>query len=474
MNILRFERILTATVLLWMGVTLFSTCNAADGAQTLEQRVARLEAGNLPSLTPPISSGDNAWLLASSALVLMMTAPGLILFYGGLVRRKNVLSTMGHSLILMAVVSALWMVYGYSMAFGKGNAFCGNPFQYFLLKGVGAAANPDYAGTVPQQSFMLFQMMFAIITPALISGAIVERIKFSAYVLFTVLWVTVVYFPLCHMVWGAGGLFNWALGGRVPVLDFAGGTVVHVSSGVSALVCAMVLGKRMGFPHEPMPPHNVVLSLIGAGLLWVGWYGFNAGSALNAGALASSAFAATHFSAAAAALGWAVTEWLLKGKPSVLGVASGMVAGLATITPASGFVTVPVAFLIGAVGGVVCYFAVTRLKRALRYDDSLDVFGVHAVGSVTGLLLLGLFADTSVNAAISNTFQSNGRVISLAGSPAQLLNQVRGVLFTAALAALATWVILKVVDALVGLRVSVEDEDSGLDLTQHGESAYND
>jgi Amt family ammonium transporter len=276
------------------------------------------------------------------------------------------------------------------------------------------------------------------------------------------------------MVWGAGGLFNWALGGRVPVLDFAGGTVVHVSSGVSALVCAMVLGKRMGFPHEPMPPHNVVLSLIGAGLLWVGWYGFNAGSALNAGALASSAFAATHFSAAAAALGWAVTEWLLKGKPSVLGVASGMVAGLATITPASGFVTVPVAFLIGAVGGVVCYFAVTRLKRALRYDDSLDVFGVHAVGSVTGLLLLGLFADTSVNAAISNTFQSNGRVISLAGSPAQLLNQVRGVLFTAALAALATWVILKVVDALVGLRVSVEDEDSGLDLTQHGESAYND
>ena len=404
----------------------------------------------------------------------MMTAPGLILFYGGLVRRKNVLSTMGQSLILMAIVSTLWMVYGYSMAFGKGNAFCGNPFQYFLLKGVGAAPNSDYAGTVPQQSFMLFQMMFAIITPALITGAIAERIRFSAYVLFTVLWVTVVYFPLCHMVWGTGGLFNWASGGRYPVLDFAGGTVVHVSSGVSALVFALVLGRRTGFPHEPMPPHNVVLSLIGAGLLWVGWFGFNAGSAGNAGALASSAFAATHFSAAAAALGWAGAEWLLKGKPSVLGVASGMVAGLATITPASGFVTVPVAFLIGLTGGVVCYFAVTRLKSRFQYDDSLDVFGVHAVGSTVGLLLLGVFADASVNAAIANTFQSGGKVLSLAGSPAQLLNQFRGVLFTATLAASATFLILKVVDALVGLRVSPEEEDSGLDLTQHGERAYND
>ena len=295
-----------------------------------------------------------------------------------------------------------------------------------------------------------------------------------AYVLFTVLWVTVVYFPLCHMVWGTGGLFNWASGGRYPVLDFAGGTVVHVSSGVSALVFALVLGRRTGFPHEPMPPHNVVLSLIGAGLLWVGWFGFNAGSAGNAGALASSAFAATHFSAAAAALGWAGAEWLLKGKPSVLGVASGMVAGLATITPASGFVTVPVAFLIGLTGGVVCYFAVTRLKSRFQYDDSLDVFGVHAVGSTVGLLLLGVFADASVNAAIANTFQSGGKVLSLAGSPAQLLNQFRGVLFTATLAASATFLILKVVDALVGLRVSPEEEDSGLDLTQHGERAYND
>jgi Amt family ammonium transporter len=420
-----------------------------------------------------INSGDNAWLLASSALVLMMTAPGLILFYGGLVRSKNVLSTMGHSLILMAMVSVLWMVYGYSVAFGTGNEFFGNPTQYFMLRGVGAAPNGDYAATVPQQSFMLFQMMFAIITPALISGAVAERMRFGAWVLFTVLWVTVIYFPLCHIVWGKGGMFNWAQGGKYPVLDFAGGTVVHVSSGVSALVCAVVLGKRVGFPHEPMPPHNVVLSLVGAGLLWVGWFGFNAGSAVNAGALASSAFAATHFSAAAAALGWVGAEWMGKGKPSVLGVASGMVAGLATITPASGFVSVPAAFCIGLTGGVVCYYAVTKLKRRFGYDDSLDVFGVHAVGSTVGLLMVGLFADASVNAAIGTTFKRGGKVISLSGSPEQLINQFRGVVFTALLAGVGTLVILKVVDRLVGLRVRVEDEDSGLDLSEHGERAYN-
>jgi Amt family ammonium transporter len=268
-------------------------------------------------------------------------------------------------------------------------------------------------------------------------------------------------------------MFNWALGGKYPVLDFAGGTVVHVSSGVSALVGAVVLGKRVGFPHEPMPPHNVVLSLVGAGLLWVGWFGFNAGSAVNAGALASSAFAATHFSAAAAALGWVGAEWMGKGKPSVLGVASGMVAGLATITPASGFVSVPAAFCIGLTGGVVCYYAVTKLKRRFGYDDSLDVFGVHAVGSTVGLLMVGLFADASVNAAIGTTFKRGGKVISLSGSPEQLINQFRGVVFTALLAGVGTLVILKVVDRLVGLRVTAEDEDSGLDLSEHGERAYN-
>jgi len=463
-------RTLSATILFLIFAAPLATFGAGS---TLEERVARLETASQTAV-PVINSGDNAWLMVSAALVLMMTAPGLILFYGGLVRSKNVLSTIAHSLVLMAVISALWMIYGYSMAFGKGNAFFGNPFQYFMLNGVGSAPNPDYGATVPQQSFMLFQMMFAIITPALISGAVAERIKFSAYLLFTILWVTVVYFPLCHMVWGTGGLFNWALGGKYPVLDFAGGTVVHVSSGTSALVCALMLGRRVGFPREPMLPHNVVLSLIGTGLLWVGWFGFNAGSAVNAGALATSAFAATHFSAAAAALGWAGMEWIFKGKPSVLGVASGMVAGLATITPASGFVTIPTAFCIGLTGGVVCYMAVTKLKARFGYDDSLDVFGVHGVGSTVGLLLVGLFATAAVNPAIADTFRPGGKVISLVGGPAQLLNQAMGVLFTAALAGFATFVILKLVNATVGLRVSAEEEDSGLDLTQHGESAYND
>ena len=444
---------------------------AAEATLSVEQRITQLEQA--AQAAPAINSGDNAWMLVSTAFVLMMTAPGLILFYGGLVRTKNVLSTMMHSLILMALMSAVWMVFGYSMAFGEGNAFFGNPTQYLFLNGVGSAPNPDYAGTIPHQSFMLFQMMFIIITPALISGAVAERIKFSAYVVFMLLWVTVVYLPLCHMVWGKGGLFNWALGGKIPVLDFAGGTVVHISSGVSALVCAFVLGKRMGYPHEPMVPHNVVFSLIGTGMLWVGWFGFNAGSAVNAGGLATSAFAATHFSAAAAALSWAAMEWLLKGKPSVLGAASGMVAGLATITPASGFVSVPAAFCIGLVAGILCYLAVTKLKSIFRYDDSLDVFGVHGVGSTIGMLMLGFLASAEVNPAIAATFQSNGAAVSLAGGMGQFLNQLKAVLFTAVLSGVATFVILKLVNVTIGLRVDQEEETVGLDLSQHGESAYN-
>jgi len=388
------------------------------------------------------------------------------------VRSKNVLSTMMHSMVLMAVISLLWMVYGYSMAFGEGNPFFGNPLQYLFLNGVGTAPNPDYSATVPHQTFMLFQMMFAIITPALISGAIAERMKFKAYLLFMVLWATVVYFPLCHMVWGKGGYFNWALDGRIPVLDFAGGTVVHISSGVSALVCAILLGRRAGYPNEPMMPHNVVLSLIGTGLLWVGWFGFNAGSALTAGSLATSAFAATHFSAAAAALSWALVEWLHKGRPSVLGAASGMVAGLATITPASGFVTVPAAFLIGLTGGAVCYLAVTKLKARFGYDDSLDVFGVHGVGSTVGMLMLGGLASALVNPAIATTFKVNGVAQSLAGGLTQFGHQAVAVLFTALFAALATFVLFKIVDAVIGLRVDSETESIGLDLTQHGERAY--
>ncbi|MGH7978547.1 MAG: ammonium transporter, partial [Limisphaerales bacterium] len=388
------------------------------------------------------------------------------------VRAKNVLATMMHSLILMALVSMIWMIFGYSLAFAPGNAFVGNPRTYFMLSGVGGPPNPAYSNTVPQETFMLFQMMFAIITPALISGSVAERIKFKGYVLFVLLWVTVVYLPLCHMVWGIGGLFNWALGGKIPVLDFAGGTVVHVSSGVSALVCAILLGRRAGYLREPMMPHNVVLSLIGTGLLWVGWFGFNAGSALTAGTLATSAFAATHFAAAAGALSWAVVEWWHKGKPSVLGAASGVIAGLATITPASGFVGIPAAFCIGLAGGVLCYFAVTKLKAMFGYDDALDVFGVHGVGSTVGLLALGVFASAAVNPAIMNTFHANGVAVSLNGGARQLGNQAIAVVFTAAYAGILTFILFKVVDACVGLRVDIEDESLGLDLTQHGERAY--
>jgi len=446
--------------LIFCGFSVFG----ADATPQIQSSVA-------PLVT--INNGDNAWLLVSSALVLMMTAPGLILFYGGLVRTKNVLSTMMHSLILMALISALWMFFGYSMAFGAGNAFCGNPLTHLFLKGIGAAPDADYAPTIPAETFMLFQMMFAIITPALISGAVAERVKFKAYVVFMLAWMTVIYLPLCHMVWGKGGYLNWSLGGKIPVLDFAGGTVVHISSGVSALVFAIVLGKRSGFPREPMVPHNVVLSLIGTGLLWVGWFGFNAGSALNAGTLATSAFAATHFSAAAAALSWAAVEWKLKGRPSVLGAAAGMVAGLATITPASGFVTIPAAFCIGLTAGVVCYFAVTKIKSVFNYDDSLDVFGVHGVGSIIGMLLLGFFASAQVNPAIATTFKANGLAVSLAGSSHQFFNQLIGVLFTAVLSGVGTFIILKIVDAVIGLRVDQEEESIGLDLSQHGESAYN-
>jgi Amt family ammonium transporter len=453
--------------LLLLSLSCFASISAF--ATTLEERVTKLETAQ-----GQISSGDNAWVLVSSAFVLMMTAPGLALFYGGLVRSKNVLGTMMHSLFLMGLVSLLWMVYGYSLAFGEGNAFFGNPLQYFLLRGVGGAPNADYAATIPQETFMLFQLMFAIITPALISGAFAERIRFSGFVLFTVLWVTFIYFPLAHMVWGKGGWFNWALGGKMPLLDFAGGTVVHISSGTSALVCAVLLGRRMGYPHEPMPPHSVVLSLIGTGLLWVGWFGFNAGSALGSSELATRAFAATHFSAAAAAFSWGLTEWFLKGKPSVLGVASGMVAGLATITPAAGFVSIPSAVVIGLIAGATCYTAVTKLKSRFGYDDSLDVFGVHGVGSTVGMLLCGWLASAEINPAIGSTFKSGGVVMSLAGSGSQFFNQVRGVLFTMALAGIGTFVILRVVNAIVPLRVEQEEEDQGLDLTQHGEQAYND
>ncbi|MBZ5724183.1 MAG: ammonium transporter [Acidobacteriia bacterium] len=417
------------------------------------------------------SAGDNAWMLISSALVLMMTGPGLALFYGGLVRRKNVLGTMMQSFILMAVVTVLWAVVGYSLAFGGSSPLVGD-LRFALLHNVGSAPNADYAATIPQQTFMVYQLMFAIITPALISGAFAERMKFSAMLLFTVLWSLLVYFPMAHMVWGKGGLLNAFLGGTVPCFDFAGGTVVHITSGVSALVCALYLGKRTGYPALPMKPHSLVLSFIGACLLWVGWFGFNAGSALGASALATSAFVATHFGAAAAALGWICAEWMENGKPSVLGGISGAVAGLVAITPASGFVAPFPALLIGLCAGVVCYLMVTRVKRMFGYDDSLDAFGVHGAGGTLGALLTGVFATSAVNDALKD---GAGRAMPLGlvdGNGVQVLNQAIGCAIAWALAIAGTLVILKVCDMTVGLRVSKDQETEGLDVALHGEEGY--
>jgi len=426
----------------------------------LEQRVSDAQ-----------SSADNAWMLTSSALVLMMTGPGLALFYGGLVRKKNVLGTMMQSFALMALITVLWALFGYSLCFGAGNSFIGG-LHHLFLHGVGLRPDPDYSATIPLQTFMVYQLMFAIITPALISGAFAERMKFSAMVLFMVLWSIVVYSPMAHMVWGKGGLLNASLGGRFPTLDFAGGTVVHVTSGVSALVCALYLGKRLRYPHEAMPPHSVVLSFIGACLLWVGWFGFNAGSALGSGSLATSAFVATHFGAAAAAVGWAGAEWLRNGKPSVLGGISGAVAGLVAITPAAGFVKPMPALVIGLIAGVFCYFMVAVVKARFGYDDSLDAFGVHGAGGTLGAILTGVFAVSAINPIFKDA-QGNPLPSGLIeGNAHQLVNQAVAVLIAWSLGIVGTLIILKVVDVTVGLRVSEDQEIQGLDLSQHGEEGY--
>jgi ammonium transporter, Amt family len=426
----------------------------------LEQRVADAK-----------SSADNAWMLTSAALVLMMTGPGLALFYGGLVRKKNVLSTMVQSFAMMALITIVWALLGYSLAFGPGNSFIGG-FHHLFLRGVGAQPDPDYAATIPAQTFMIYQLMFAIITPALITGAFAERMKFSAMALFMVLWSLLVYSPMAHMVWGKGGLLNASLGGRFPTLDFAGGTVVHVTSGVSALVCALYMGRRIGYPKVPMPPHSVVLSFIGACLLWVGWFGFNAGSALGAGTLATSAFVATHFGAAAAVIGWCAAEWWRNGKPSALGAISGAVAGLVAITPAAGFVGPMPALAIGLVAGVGCYFMVTKAKARFGYDDTLDAFGVHGAGGTIGALLTGVFASSVINPIFKD---SSGAALPsgvIEGNSHQLINQLVGVLIAWVLAIAGTLVILKIVDVVVGLRVSEDQEIQGLDLSQHGEEGY--
>jgi Amt family ammonium transporter len=415
------------------------------------------------------SAGDNAWMLVSAALVLMMTGPGLALFYGGLVRRKNVLSTMMHSFLMMGLITVIWAICGYSLVFSEGNPFIGG-FKYLFLNGVGTDPNADYAPTIPQGTFMIYQLMFAVITPALISGAFAERIKFSAMLLFSTLWALIVYFPMAHMVWGKGGLLNAYLGGSIRTFDFAGGTVVHITSGVSALVCALYLGKRVGYPDQAMRPHSLVLSVVGACLLWVGWFGFNAGSALGASGLATSAFIATHFAAAAAALSWMAAEWMEMGKPSMLGGISGSVAGLVAITPASGFVKPMPALLIGLLAGVVCFFMVTAVKRMFGYDDTLDAFGVHGAGGTLGALLTGVFATNVVNNA-----QIDGKVVPLGlvdGNPGQILNQAIGVLVAVVLGTVGTLVILKICDLLIGVRVVPDAEEEGLDLSQHGEEGY--
>ena len=439
-----------------------SPAAAAGQAPATQAQIAALQQ----SVQNAQMSADNAWMLVSAALVLLMTGPGLALFYGGLVRKKNILDTMMQSFAMMGMVTILWAIVGYSLAFGHGNPFIGG-FEHAFLHGVGLTPNTDYAPTIPEQTYMVYQLMFAIITPALITGAFAERMKFSAMAVFLSLWSLLVYSPMAHMVWGVGGLLN-ASGGHIPSLDFAGGTVVHITSGVSALVTALYLGKRLGYPHTAMPPHSMVLSFIGACLLWVGWFGFNAGSALNSGPLATSAFINTHFAAAAAALGWTLFEWKHNGKPTALGAISGAVAGLVAITPASGFVQPFAALLIGLIAGFFCSFMVFKVKAMFGYDDSLDAFGVHGAGGTLGALLTGLFATKAINAAFGTDVATGA----IDGHWAQILNQAAGAGIAWGISIVGTLVLLFAVDKVIGLRVSHEDEMAGLDLSQHGEEGY--
>ncbi|UYN95280.1 MAG: ammonium transporter [Enhydrobacter sp.] len=406
---------------------------------------------------PKLDTGDTAWMLTSTALVLLMTIPGIALFYGGMVRKKNVLATVMQSFAVTCLVTILWMVVGYSLALTEGSKILGGLSRVFL-SGMALDATHELAATIPESVFMTFQMTFAIITPALIAGAFAERMKFSAMMWFVGIWLLVVYAPIAHWVWGGGFLGDWG------VLDFAGGTVVHINSGVAALVCALVIGKRKGYGTENMAPHNLVYSVIGAALLWVGWFGFNAGSAVGASANAGMAMAVTQVATAAAALAWMFAEWMTRGKPSVLGIISGAVAGLVAITPASGFVNPFGALVIGLVAGVACFWAATSLKKALGYDDSLDVFGVHGVGGFVGAILTGVFAMEAIG--------GEGKKGLIDGNAGQILIQLWGSLVCIAWCAIATFIILKVVDALIGLRVTTEEEIEGLDINLHGETVH--
>ena len=430
--------------------------NARVSQTNTEQTIQQVPA----SQTDPssgVNSGDTTWMLISTALVMLMT-PGLALFYGGMVRRKNVLGTIMQSFVALGIITVQWVLVGYSLSFGPDIGHIIGSLKWFGLNGVGLAPNPDYAPTIPHQTYMMFQMMFAVITPALITGAFAERFKFKTYIVFLLLWATFVYDPLAHWVWGAGGWIR-----NLGALDFAGGLVVHVSSGVAALVAAILIGKRRGYRQEPMPPHNMTMTLLGAALLWFGWFGFNAGSAVASGALATSAFVATHISASAAALSWMFAEWYTRGKPTVLGAASGAVAGLVAITPASGYVSPIAALVIGIIGGVVCFTGI-KLKEKFKYDDSLDTVGVHGVGGAWGAIATGLFASKLINPAGNNgLFYGNFSLLGV---------QLLAVAVAVTYAFVMTWIILKILDRTMGLRVFGDDELEGLDLSQHGESGY--
>ena len=406
-----------------------------------------------------MNSGDTAWVLTSTALVLLMTIPGLAFFYGGLVRRKNVLSILMQCFVIMCMISLQWMLFGYSLAFGPSfHGIIGN-LDWAGLKGVGFAPNPAYAATIPHSVFMIFQAMFAVITPALIIGAYAERIKFSAFLVFTLLWTTFVYDPLAHWVWNAGGWLK-----AIGALDFAGGIVVHVSSGISALIFAVMLGKRIGYNHKPIRPHNLPFTVLGACLLWFGWFGFNAGSALAADGLAANAFVSTHMATAAAGLTWALVEWWQNGSPTILGAVTGAVAGLVAITPACGFVSPMNAMFIGIMVALICYLAVAVIKAKLGYDDALDAFGVHGVGGTFGTIATGIFAQKAINAAGNDGL--------LFGNVHQFLIQGLLVIVAIGFAVVMTWVIFKIVDAVIGMRVEENNEVIGLDLTQQSEAAY--
>ena len=485
----RYLRHLTLLVLCSVVVRVWGQTAAGAAPQpTFEQRLAGIEAylangdptgplkdaqGAVPAgLTTPAvgiaGPGHNAWVMVSAALVLFMTLPGLALFYGGLVRTKNVLSVMAQCLGLAGLVAILWWAFGYSLVFGKSyeNAFFGGS-EFFFMRNVTSAPNPDYAYWVSQNVFSMFQLMFAIITPALMVGAIAERMKFTALIAFMTLWMTVVYFPLAHMVWGITGYMNgvWHAGAAVKAIDFAGGTVVHMSSGWSALVLCLILGPRLGFGKTPMPPHSLVLCMIGTGMLWVGWYGFNAGSALAADGIAANAFTTTTLAAAVASFTWAALEYITRRKASVLGFCTGAVAGLVTVTPACGYIDTTAAMWVGVLGAAVPFFACTKLKVWLKYDDALDTFGVHAVGGTLGALLTGVFANAEVNPNLNTNLNE------LVGT-SLWVHQVMAIGITIALSVTATAVIALAVRAVIGLRPTVESEQEGLDLSDHGEEGY--